>query len=45
MRKIIGQRLLESKTTVPHYYVTVEVNMGEFSVLKLRVWEREKEKD
>jgi len=29
MRKIIGQRLLESKVTVPHYYVTVEVNMGE----------------
>lgn len=28
MRKIIGQRLLESKTQVPHYYVTVEVNMG-----------------
>ena len=34
MRKIIGQRLLESKTTVPHYYVTVEVNMGEFNVFE-----------
>ena len=29
MRKTIGKRLTESKTTLPHYYLTVEVNMGE----------------
>lgn len=29
MRKTIGKRLLESKITLPHYYVTVEINMGE----------------
>jgi len=27
MRRIIGSRLLESKNSAPHYYVTVEVNM------------------
>lgn len=27
MRRIIGRRLLESKNSAPHYYVTVEVNM------------------
>jgi pyruvate dehydrogenase E2 component (dihydrolipoamide acetyltransferase) len=30
MRKTIGKRLTESKQTLPHYYLTVEVNMGEF---------------
>ncbi|KAF9923958.1 pyruvate dehydrogenase complex dihydrolipoamide acetyltransferase component (E2) [Linnemannia zychae] len=34
MRKIIAQRLTESKQTVPHYYVTVEMEMDK--VLKLR---------
>jgi pyruvate dehydrogenase E2 component (dihydrolipoamide acetyltransferase) len=29
MRKTIGKRLSESKSQTPHYYVTVEVNMGE----------------
>jgi pyruvate dehydrogenase E2 component (dihydrolipoamide acetyltransferase) len=28
MRKTIGKRLTESKATIPHYYVTVSVNMG-----------------
>jgi pyruvate/2-oxoglutarate dehydrogenase complex dihydrolipoamide acyltransferase (E2) component len=28
MRKTIGKRLTESKQTLPHYYLTVEVNMG-----------------
>ena len=28
MRRTIGKRLLESKQQVPHYYVTVEINMG-----------------
>lgn len=27
MRRVIGSRLLESKNSAPHYYVTVEVNM------------------
>ncbi|KAJ9122230.1 hypothetical protein QFC22_001649 [Naganishia vaughanmartiniae] len=34
MRRVIGKRLLESKTQVPHYYLTVEVNMDR--VMKLR---------
>ncbi len=28
MRKIIAKRLSESKFTAPHYYLTIEVNMG-----------------
>jgi len=35
MRKTIANRLLESKTTIPHYYVTKTINMDES--LKLRV--------
>ena len=27
MRKTIAKRLLESKTTIPHFYLTVEINM------------------
>ncbi|WVN86502.1 pyruvate dehydrogenase complex dihydrolipoamide acetyltransferase [Cryptococcus depauperatus CBS 7841] len=34
MRKTIGKRLTESKQQLPHYYVTVEINMDR--VLKLR---------
>ncbi|WWD18282.1 pyruvate dehydrogenase complex dihydrolipoamide acetyltransferase [Kwoniella shandongensis] len=34
MRKTIGKRLTESKQQLPHYYLTVEVNMDR--VLKLR---------
>ncbi|XP_076338805.1 dihydrolipoyllysine-residue acetyltransferase component of pyruvate dehydrogenase complex, mitochondrial-like [Tachypleus tridentatus] len=34
MRKVIARRLLESKQTIPHYYLTVDVDMEE--VLKLR---------
>ncbi|KAG0259578.1 pyruvate dehydrogenase complex dihydrolipoamide acetyltransferase component (E2), partial [Linnemannia exigua] len=34
MRKIIAQRLTESKQNVPHYYVTVELEMDK--VMKLR---------
>jgi pyruvate dehydrogenase E2 component (dihydrolipoamide acetyltransferase) len=29
MRRTIGKRLTESKQQVPHYYLTVEINMGE----------------
>jgi pyruvate dehydrogenase E2 component (dihydrolipoamide acetyltransferase) len=28
MRRTIGKRLSESKQQLPHYYLTVEVNMG-----------------
>jgi pyruvate dehydrogenase E2 component (dihydrolipoamide acetyltransferase) len=34
MRKTIGTRLTESKTSIPHYYVTVDIDMGR--TLKLR---------
>ena len=34
MRKVIGTRLTESKQQIPHYYLTVEINMDK--VLKLR---------
>lgn len=34
MRQTIARRLLESKTTIPHYYLTIEVLMGE--AMKLR---------
>jgi pyruvate dehydrogenase E2 component (dihydrolipoamide acetyltransferase) len=34
MRRVIGQRLTQSKQEVPHYYLTVDVNMDK--VLKLR---------
>ena len=27
VRKIIANRLLESKTTIPHYYLTMKINM------------------
>ena len=32
MRKTIGKRLTESKQQLPHYYLTVEVNMGKFGL-------------
>uniref|UniRef100_A0A6B2E6U8 dihydrolipoyllysine-residue acetyltransferase n=1 Tax=Phlebotomus kandelakii TaxID=1109342 RepID=A0A6B2E6U8_9DIPT len=34
IRGVIAKRLLESKVTIPHYYLTVDVNME--AVLKLR---------
>ncbi|XP_061178183.1 dihydrolipoyllysine-residue acetyltransferase component of pyruvate dehydrogenase complex, mitochondrial-like isoform X1 [Saccostrea echinata] len=34
MRKTIAKRLLESKQTVPHYYLTIDVNMD--GILQLR---------
>ena len=34
MRKVIADRLLFSKTTIPHYYLTKTLNMDES--LKLR---------
>jgi pyruvate dehydrogenase E2 component (dihydrolipoamide acetyltransferase) len=34
MRRTIGQRLTQSKTEVPHYYLTVDIDMGK--TMKLR---------
>lgn len=34
MRQTIAQRMTQSKTTVPHFYVTIEINMSE--AMKLR---------
>ncbi len=34
MRQVIARRLLESKTTIPHYYLTMEIYMGD--AMKLR---------
>ena len=34
MRKVIGSRLTQSKQELPHYYLTVDINMDK--VLKLR---------
>lgn len=32
-RAVIAKRLLESKTTIPHYYLTVDINMDEVSFI------------
>ncbi|XP_075402717.1 dihydrolipoyllysine-residue acetyltransferase component of pyruvate dehydrogenase complex, mitochondrial [Tenrec ecaudatus] len=29
IRRVIAQRLMQSKQTIPHYYLSVDVNMGE----------------
>ena len=34
MRRVIAGRLLQSKTTIPHFYLNIEVDAGEF--MKLR---------
>jgi pyruvate dehydrogenase E2 component (dihydrolipoamide acetyltransferase) len=43
MRKTIAKRLLESKTTVPHYYLTIDCDME--AVLKARVQMNDMSKD
>jgi pyruvate dehydrogenase E2 component (dihydrolipoamide acetyltransferase) len=40
MRKTIARRLVESKTTVPHYQVTVEVDMEPLSALRTQLNEQ-----
>ena len=40
MRKIIAQRLTESKTTVPHFYITIEVDMGATLALRAQINEQ-----
>ncbi|XP_048368955.1 dihydrolipoyllysine-residue acetyltransferase component of pyruvate dehydrogenase complex, mitochondrial [Sphaerodactylus townsendi] len=34
IRKVIAQRLMLSKQTIPHYYLSVDVDMGEILVLR-----------
>ncbi|KAM9221081.1 dihydrolipoyllysine-residue acetyltransferase component of pyruvate dehydrogenase complex, mitochondrial isoform 1-T1 [Dugong dugon] len=34
IRRVIAQRLMQSKQTIPHYYLSIDVNMGE--VLSVR---------
>uniref|UniRef100_A0A8C5MQV0 Acetyltransferase component of pyruvate dehydrogenase complex n=1 Tax=Leptobrachium leishanense TaxID=445787 RepID=A0A8C5MQV0_9ANUR len=34
IRKVIAQRLMQSKQTIPHYYLSIDINMGE--ILDLR---------
>ena len=41
MRKTIGKRLSESKFSIPHYYVTVEVDMGPVAEARELIAEQE----
>ncbi|XP_015273509.1 PREDICTED: dihydrolipoyllysine-residue acetyltransferase component of pyruvate dehydrogenase complex, mitochondrial [Gekko japonicus] len=34
IRKVIAQRLMQSKQTIPHYYLSVDIDMGEILVLR-----------
>ncbi|NXG58639.1 ODP2 dehydrogenase, partial [Hemiprocne comata] len=34
IRRVIAQRLVQSKQTIPHYYLSIDVNMGEVLVLR-----------
>jgi len=34
MRKVIARRMVESKTTIPHFYITAEIDMGEALALR-----------
>uniref|UniRef100_A0A8D0H3D6 Acetyltransferase component of pyruvate dehydrogenase complex n=1 Tax=Sphenodon punctatus TaxID=8508 RepID=A0A8D0H3D6_SPHPU len=34
IRKVIAQRLMQSKQTIPHYYLSIDVNMGRILVLR-----------
>jgi pyruvate dehydrogenase E2 component (dihydrolipoamide acetyltransferase) len=34
MRRVIGQRLTQSKQELPHYYVTVDIDMTKVSKLR-----------
>jgi len=37
MRKVVANKLTHSKTTVPHYYVTVDVNMEKLIALRAQL--------
>ncbi|NXG36818.1 ODP2 dehydrogenase, partial [Dromaius novaehollandiae] len=34
IRRVIAQRLMQSKQTIPHYYLSIDINMGEVLVLR-----------
>nr|XP_060643385.1 dihydrolipoyllysine-residue acetyltransferase component of pyruvate dehydrogenase complex, mitochondrial-like [Anolis sagrei ordinatus] len=34
IRKVIAQRLMQSKQTIPHYYLSIDVDMGDILVLR-----------
>lgn len=36
IRGVIAKRLLESKTTIPHYYLTVDCNMDEIKKIRAK---------
>lgn len=44
IRGVIAKRLLESKTTIPHYYLTVDVNMDQINKLRAK-FNKQLEKD
>lgn len=44
IRGVIAKRLLESKTTIPHYYLTVDVNMDQINKLRTK-FNKQLEKD
>ncbi|XP_053697705.1 dihydrolipoyllysine-residue acetyltransferase component of pyruvate dehydrogenase complex, mitochondrial [Sabethes cyaneus] len=44
IRAVIAKRLLESKTTIPHYYLTVDVNMDKINKLRSK-FNKQLEKD
>lgn len=45
IRSVIAKRLLQSKTTVPHYYLTVEINVDKLLALRTKFNKKlEKEK-
>lgn len=44
IRGVIAKRLLESKTTIPHYYLTVDVNMDQINKLRSK-FNKQLEKD
>lgn len=40
IRAVIAKRLLESKVTIPHYYLSMDVNMDEINKLRTKFNER-----
>ncbi|XP_055640360.1 dihydrolipoyllysine-residue acetyltransferase component of pyruvate dehydrogenase complex, mitochondrial isoform X2 [Toxorhynchites rutilus septentrionalis] len=44
IRAVIAKRLLESKTTIPHYYLTVDVNMDKINKIRAK-FNKQLEKD
>ncbi|XP_055129090.1 dihydrolipoyllysine-residue acetyltransferase component of pyruvate dehydrogenase complex, mitochondrial isoform X10 [Symphalangus syndactylus] len=34
IRRVIAQRLMQSKQTIPHYYLSIDVNMGEVLLIR-----------